>query len=148
MKLAESLPEGYKLLVVGGLSGDTTFPDMIKHIGYTESPKELAAIYSVAKAYVHFSLADTFGKVIAEAMACGATPIVYDTTACPEVTGGLGFVVGVRDIPAMVECIRKIDNSADHRDALAQYVKDNYSKDVNIQKYIDIYKELSKNKRL
>lgn len=148
VKLAESLPEGYKLLVVGGLSGDTTFPDMIKHIGYTESPKELAAIYSVAEAYVHFSLADTFGKVIAEAMACGATPIVYDTTACPEVTGGLGFVVGVRDIPAMVECIRKIDNSADHRDALAQYVKDNYSKDVNIQKYIDIYKELSKNKRL
>jgi len=143
VKLADLLPDGYKLLVVGGLSGDMRFLKNIQHIGYIESPQELAAIYSVADAYVHFSLADTFGKVIAEAMACGATPIVYNTTACPEVTGGLGFIVGMRDIQSIVKCIKNIDNSTAHREALAQYVKDNYSKAANIQKYINIYNELS-----
>ena len=58
---------------------------------------------------MHFSLEDTFGKVIAESLACGTPAIVFNSTSCPEIVDeNTGAVVPPLDIEAMKEKIDAI----------------------------------------
>lgn len=57
------------------------------------SDAELLALYRRAKVYVQASRHESFGMANAEAMACGAVPVVADRGALPEVVGDAGFVV-------------------------------------------------------
>ena len=87
IKLAGLMAENVKVVLVGGTSSPDCIPGTIIHIPYIKSASEMAEIYSFADVYVHLSTEDTFGKVIAEAMACGTPVVVYNSTACPEVVG-------------------------------------------------------------
>lgn len=141
-KMATKLPADYRLLLVGAINHGTQIPAQIYHIPYTSNSQELAAIYSLAEAYVHFSVEDTFGKVIAEAMACGTPPIVFNSTACPEIAGHTEFVVEPHDIDRIISLLPFLDISLSKRDALVSYVKTHYDYTTNIQKYIDLYNQL------
>ena len=99
----------------------------------------------MADAFVHFSTADTFGKVIAEAQATGTPAIVYDRTACPEVARlGNGYVVQARNVEQAYEKIKELSQlSKSERDAQrqdrAKRVASVLSKDVRVNKYLEIY---------
>lgn len=140
--LAHKLPQGYKLLIVGGLGRKTVVDPLITHIKYTSSQSELAIAYSIAEAYVHFSVQDTFGLVIGEAMACGTIPITYNSTACAEVPGGFGIVVEPRDIDAIVKSLPLIEEKKKYSTEMIEYVKNNYDKKANTNKYVDVYEHL------
>lgn len=142
IKLNNLLPQGYKLIIVGGNSPKTQFPESVIRINYTENAEELACLYSIAEAYVHVSVCDTFGKVIVEAMACGTIPIVYNSTACAEVTGGFGITIEPHDIPAIISSL-KSHHSYD-KEAMIEFVKRTYDKKKNISQYLDLYKSLLK----
>lgn len=141
LKLNDLLPSNYQIIVVGGNGPNTVFPNDIVRINYTENADELACLYSIADAYVHVSVCDTFGKVIVEAMACGTTPIVYNSTACSEVTGGFGITVNPHDVFAIVSSLNILPQNSD---AMIDFVRKNYDKECNIAKYLDIYKKLLK----
>ena len=134
--LCKLLPEKYKLIVVGGVSSGTDFPNSIIHINYIEDPNELACLYSIAYAYLHVSVCEAFGKVIAEAMACGTTPIVYNSTACSEVADVFGVAVKPHDIIGIVGALELMANDTD---AMIAYVRENYNKHNNLQKYLEVY---------
>ena len=142
--LYNQLPSAYSLIVVGSCSPKTEFPDNIIYINYTEDINELACLYSLAYAYVHVSVCDTFGKVIAEAMSCGTPPIVYDSTACSEITGGYGLTVKPHDISNIISNLGVLERN--DNDAMVNYVKSHYSKITNLQMYQNIYKKLSDGK--
>jgi len=139
LKLSSMLPPEYKLIVVGGNSPDAKFPNSIIRISYTQNADDLACLYSLSYAYIHVSTCDTFGKVIAEAMACGTTPIVYNSTACPEVTGGFGVTVEPHDLASIVACLDSIPHESE---AMVKFVKSEYNKELNISQYIELYKSL------
>ena len=139
IRLNEILPTHYQLIVVGASAPSTIFPDSIIRINYTENAEELACLYTIAVAYVHVSVCDTFGKVIAEAMACGTSPIVYNSTACPETTGGYGVIVAPHNVEAIVSALNCLPSQ---RAEMINFVKTNYNKRKNISKYIELYKEL------
>lgn len=145
IRLSEQLPSDYQLILVGKLTKGTVLPNNIKHIDFTNNPSELAAIYTLAEAYVHLSVCDTFGKVIAEAMACGTLPMVFDSTACPEIVGKLGVVVKPHYVEGFIEAINTHFNEKINPQELIMYVKKNYNKNSNIQKYIDIYNSIKQN---
>ncbi len=133
VNLARQLPDGYRLVVVGG--GDAgVFPAGVVRIPYTANPRELAVLYSLAEAYIHFSVEDTFGKVIAEAMACGTVPIVFNSTACCETASPYGLVVEPHDTKAMVGVI-PLAAEPDRRTAVRQYALDNYCRPQNMEVY-------------
>ena len=136
------LPSEYRLIVVGH-GRDGLFPDNVIRIPYTSSPSELAALYSISDAYLHFSIEDTFGKVIAEAMSCGTVPIVYDSTACGETASPYGIAVSPHDINAMINAI-SIAQSPDRSKKVREYALNNYSVPDNMNKYWYI-KELTRN---
>ncbi len=59
--------------------------------------EELRDLYRRAACYVQASAHEGFGIAVAEAMACGAVPVVTKRFSLPEVTGGLGHYVPLDD---------------------------------------------------
>lgn len=147
LRLAKKLPPNYRLLLVGSVARGSFIESPLQHIPYINGSKELSAAYTMAAAYVHLSVEDTFGKVIAEAMACGTVPITFNSTACGEVPGPYGFVVAPHDVDAIVKILPHLTEQQNLSDNIIQYVYDNYDYQTNAQKYLDLYnKILSSNK--
>jgi putative colanic acid biosynthesis glycosyltransferase len=62
-------------------------------LGFISDIHELAQIYSIADVFVNFSYEDSFGKVNAEALACGTPVVCHNLTALPEVIGDCGVTL-------------------------------------------------------
>ena len=102
IELSKKIDDDMHIIMVGKGMNDFDFPKNMTKITYVGDTEELASIYSSADVYVHLSYEDTFGKVIAEAMACGTPAIVYDSTGIPELIGeNCGYVVPCGDINAI-----------------------------------------------
>jgi putative colanic acid biosynthesis glycosyltransferase len=145
MKLLELLPGDMCMVMVGALEKGTVFPEEIIHIPYLHSTDDLAKIYSAAMVYVHFSVEDTFGKVVAEAMACGTPAIVFNSTALPELVGdGSGYVVEPHDVVGINNCITQIKKLGKKafRSNCIEKVKQSFDARKNMQLYLNIYKSL------
>ncbi len=107
--LGRKLKDCETLILIGSLDKKTVLPDGVISVPRTDSREELVAYYSMADVFVQPSLEETFGKVTAEAIACGTPVVCYDATANPELVGpGCGAVVPVGDREAMLCQIRKV----------------------------------------
>lgn len=147
LKLAEHLEEDIHIMLAGGIEEGVALPKNITNLGYIKSVDELARLYSQADVYVHHSREDTFGKVIAEAMACGTPAIVYNTTACPELIGeGCGHVVKVGDIDGIKQAIDKVKSVGKEKysKACIEFVRKHFEKEELIRETLKIYERLQK----
>ena len=105
-KLAQMLDEKYVIVLVGLSEKQIKeLPKNIKGIQRTNSPQELAAIYTAADVLVNPSVEETFGMTPVEAQACGTPSIVYEDTACEEVARQNGNTVVPQDVNALYESI-------------------------------------------
>jgi glycosyltransferase involved in cell wall biosynthesis len=68
----------------------------------------LRALYRKAAVVLVPSLAEGFGLVAIEAMACGAAVIASDATALPEATGGAALLLDPRDADQWARAIRTV----------------------------------------
>ena len=104
-KLAQMLDERYAIVLVGlSKKQMKALPKNICGIQRTNSPKELAAIYTAADVFVNPSVEETFGMTTVEAEACGTPAIVYKGTACEEIARKYGS----RVVDEKIEDIFKI----------------------------------------
>ena len=84
-KLAEMLDDRYAIVLVGLSEKQIKdLPKNIKGIQRTNSPQELAAIYTAADVLVNPTYEDNYPTVNLEAQACGTRVITYDTGGCRE----------------------------------------------------------------
>lgn len=144
-RLSQLIAEDMQIVLVGGKNKLESLPDNIIHIPYVSRKTELAAIYSMAGVYVHLSVEDTFGKVIAEAMSCGTPAIVYNSTACPEIIGeGCGYVVEKGDLDGIIRDICKIKaiGKTSYAVQCISYVQANFDINRNTTKTIELYKSI------
>ena len=68
-------------------------PENIISIPRTNSPKELAEIYTAADVFVNPTYEDTYPTVNLEAQACGTRVITYDTGGCKETLDKTGILI-------------------------------------------------------
>ena len=145
LKLANLLPEDYEIILAGDVPFAQNLPKNIKSVGYISSTEDLAKLYSACDVYVHLSREDTFGKVIAEALACGTPAVVYDSTACPEILGdGCGAVVAQGDVMAIyhaMEEIRKHPKKV-YVARCTEHVAANFPKDKLIKDTLNLYQRV------
>ena len=76
----------------------------VQFVGWLER-EDLRALFRRANVYAQLSAHESFGLALAEAMACGCTPVVSDRGALPEVVGDAGSVVAYGDITAATRAI-------------------------------------------
>jgi len=145
IRLSQLISDDMQIVLVGDTKKLDSIPENIIHIPYVNSSKELAEIYSMGDVYVHMSVEDTFGKVIAEAMSCGTPVIVFNSTACPEVIGeGCGYVVEKRDIDAIFINIQVIKDNGKHyyTKNCIRHVQNNFDAKQKIDQTIQLYNSL------
>lgn len=144
IKLAQRCPD-IKIAIVGKVL-ETNLPDNIILLGVVSDTQQLIDYYSMADVFFNPSQRETFGKVTIEAMAAGTPAIVYRATASPElIKDGCGYVVDNGSIKETVEKIKTIQKETKHRYSqnCRQYVLDNFSKGMIVNKYIHLYEQLN-----
>lgn len=148
LDLSENLNANEKIVLVGNLAIDVKTNKNIIRVPTTNSVEELVRYYSAADVFVQPSLEETFGKVTAEALACGTPAVCFDSTANPELIGeGCGAVVPAGDIDRMLREIRKIllvDKQA-YSSKCRDFAKRNFDKDENLARYLQLFNELPEN---
>lgn len=128
--------------VIAGHVNDPIAADNVYHVGYVSDVERLARLNSSADIYMHLSLEDTFGKVIAEALACGTPAIVYDSTACSEVADeSCGIIVPPHDIDALVAAISKIKANPQlySSENCCKRVEDYFHHEKNVNLFLQLY---------
>ncbi|NWG29873.1 MAG: glycosyltransferase family 4 protein [Rhodocyclaceae bacterium] len=110
--------------------------DKVRFLG-TYSQSELRRIYSMGSVFVLPSLADGFGMVVPQAMACGLPVIVTENVGAADIVrdGRSGFIVPVRDVEALCEKLRFLHENRDlaremgrqaRQDVICGYTWDDY----------------------
>ncbi|MEJ6528746.1 glycosyltransferase [Exiguobacterium sp. USCH10] len=143
MDLAERLPDVTILLV--GAMPDIELPKHIIHIPSTNRPEELAEYYALADVFLNLSEEESFGKVTAEAMACGTPAIVLDGTANPElVPASCGSVVSGSHPALLVDAIERIkrDGKGFYTEACVTHAHQAFRMEHRVADYLDVYQEL------
>lgn len=146
IKLAKMISTDILIILIGGMNKNINLPDNILHIPETHEVSELVKYYSLADVYLHLSLEETFGKTIAEAMACGTPAIVYDSTACPElIAPGCGYVVIPNDLKGIFSTIQKIKlkGKSYFSENCRQHVMKNFNYITNVNKIVGLYCNIS-----
>lgn len=141
INFAAKIGSDYQIIVIGQNSRSIK-SDNVVPIDFISDIKELAMLYSFADVYVHFSVADTFGKVIAEAMACGTPAVVYDVSACAElVKDGCGEKVEPHNTDGLVAAVRKVKSVGKefYSSACLKRVEEDFDYNKNMAKLRKIY---------
>lgn len=143
VSMAKKLPENQVMVLVGGELKNVY--DNIIHIPQTDDTKQLANYYSMADCFISMSQQETFGKTVAEALACGVPVVVFNATALPEIVNeGCGEIAEVNNADDFYNKIQRvITNGKDHYSKnCREYAKQYFDMHKNIKEYINVYKEL------
>jgi len=117
----------------------------LKCIGFTNNRQELIDLYSAADVFVNPSRAETFGLVTAEALSCGTPVVAYNNSGSAElVAPQCGALATDGDADALVSMTRRVlDNPKEsYSVACRQWVLENFEKQTQLQKYVELYEKL------
>lgn len=145
IKLSKLINNNMEIVLVGSGLNKAKLPDNIVGIDYVDGKEELAQIYSTADVYVHLSREDTFGKVVAEAMACGTPAVVYNSTALPElIEQGNGFVAECGDVNKIYDKLLKIfeTGKAPYSERCVDFVRKRFDKSKLLEETIKLYNDI------
>lgn len=145
LALALRLGDACQIVLAGNVDFADSLPANVRWVGYISDTDILAKLYSACDVYVHLSREDTFGKVIAEALACGTPAVVYNATACPEVIGeDCGIAVETGDLDGVcgaIEAIRRQGKAHFSRNCV-QTAGARFAKQMLIEETLDLYGRL------
>ncbi len=115
ISLSNIIDENYVIVLIGLSSSQISIlPSNILGIEKIVNRSILVDYYNVADVYVSFSKEETFGLTTVEAMACGTPPILYNSTASPEIiSDNTGFLIEKYDINKAFEVIKFLKSNPD-----------------------------------
>lgn len=145
IELAKNIPDDMVILLVGSMRKNVDLPKNIIHINETHDVNELVEYYSMADVFINLSLEESFGKVTAEALACGTPVILIDSTANPELVGeGCGYIVKGQNLDEILNYIKIVQNKSKlhYSKNCIKYARNNFSKNDRIYEYLELYKKI------
>lgn len=145
IQLASQLNANEQYILVGNV-GEVKLPQNIIHIPATNSVEELAHYYSLADVFVQPSLEETFGKVSAEALACGTPVVCFNSTANPElVEDGCGYIMDNGDMDNMISKIRLVlgKGKEHYSNNCRNFATQNFEKKTSLKEYSNLFENMS-----
>ncbi len=145
-ELSDRFPDDCHIVLIGK-NNNKKISEKITYIDETHDVSMLAQLYNMADVFLNLSLEETFGKVSAEALACGTPVVTTNTTANPELIGeNCGHILENRSIDTILKYINKVkENKKEFYSNYARkFAEENFDKNKNIRKYCDIFNELLK----
>lgn len=133
------------IVLVGGVGKRSSVSPHIDIAGKTHDVKQLADYYSAADVFLQLSPEETFGKVTAEALACGTPAVVYDSTANPElIRSGCGYVVDRGDLFQVLSRISRIvsEGKQQYSERCRWFAESQFDKESLIDEHVALYQEL------
>lgn len=146
IEAAKRLPE-VKFILIGRVSNNVHLPTNVYTPGLITDVNELAEYYSLADVLLVCSLQETFGKVSAEAMACGTPIVANNVTANPEISGEECGIIINNNNDDEIECalrhIMKVGKDYYFRNCITR-AHIEFSMNTQLLKYIRFAKSLLK----
>jgi glycosyltransferase involved in cell wall biosynthesis len=146
--IANHVQADCQVLLVGNVEESVNLPTNIICVGNMTGASDLASYYSAADVFVSPSVQETFGKVVAEAIACGTPACVYNSTALPElVEGGCGEIVEPGDQAGLVTAIQRIRENGKtfYSVNCIKKAKNSFDLHENVRQHIEVYHQLIQN---
>lgn len=148
-ELSIIMPDDWQIMLVGLNEKQVkNLPKNITGITRTKNQDELADLYNLADVFVTPSIAETFGMVAAEAMACGTPCVVNNSSALPElVTDEVGVVVNERTANAYLAAIEKVleIGKPEYKNNCVNRATEFFGIDRQLNAYYSLYEELTAN---
>ena len=117
-------------------------------LGWTEDQEILVDALNAADLFLMPSVAEAFGMMAVESMACGTPVIVFEGTSLPSVIHAPdgGVAVAYKDAHALAYAIEELLGDQERCDTIVQngleIVRNEYSLDKYLKRHIDLYAEL------
>lgn len=118
-------------------------------LGWVNDQSVMMDTFRAADFFVMPSIADAFGMMAIEAMACSKPIIVFEGSALPEVTGApeVGIAVPARDVAALEKAIRRLVLDVEERrvrgEAGRKLAEERYSDRLFADRLAALYHEVA-----
>ena len=114
-------------------------------LGEVPNQLQLSEYYSSADVFLQLSKEETFGKTVAESLACGTPVITNDSTANPElVSANTGVICDTDDLSELLNAAREItkENGVIKSENCRRWVLENCQPESQFKKHLEFYKKL------
>lgn len=146
------LDRAVTVALFGGATETLEWPPHVRlaPLGFLSDTRLLRAAYSAADVFVLPSLAEMFGLVLIEAMACGTPCVGFKTGGIPEIirhgkTGYLAVRGSSEDLASAIK--RLLDQNTEERDAMRKscrrVAEEKYDLQQEIRGYSELFAELA-----
>ncbi|RLA18262.1 MAG: glycosyl transferase, partial [Gammaproteobacteria bacterium] len=137
-------------LIIFGSDTALDFSDSslaITSLGIIDNDRQIRLAYCAADVVIMPSIAETFGKVAAEAMACGVPVVSFDTGGLRDIVehGKTGYRATCFDLHQLFGYVARILHDHDLKEALgaaARVSVQHFSKRLQAVRYRQLYEEV------
>lgn len=147
IEIGNKYGDKYNIVAIGNPNGYQNSKG-VKFIGYTSNRQELIDFYYASDIVVNVSRFETFGLVTVESMACGTPVLAYSNTGTKElVNNNNGWLVEDGNIEELLVMFEKAikSNKSDYSEFCKKWVFENFNSTKQLNKYIDLYKQINDN---
>ena len=149
-RLAAQCDADLVLLIMG--EGAEDWPDnsryYVRRIGFTQSDRLMAVVYSAADVLLYPALAENFPNIILESMACGTPVVAFDTGGVPDVVRHMqtGYLAKYADVDDLSTGLQMLVEDAQLRNNMSvcghDIVQAEYTDLLQTTRFADLYVSL------
>ena len=136
------LTEDMRMVFIGGRCDENRLTDKMINYGFVSSREEIREIYSSADVLLNCTREESLSLLNIEVQACGTPVVTYSNTGVKETVDGMGgYAVDNGNPEAMWNVFLKIKNQGKeyYSEKCIGWVRKQFDKNKNYQKYIDLY---------
>ena len=120
-------------------------PENVLRYGFIQNSEELVKLYNAADVLVNPSRMEAFGKVTAEALACGTPVVLYRNTGSAElVEEAVGAMAENLNLAELTEKTREIlqKEKSHYAQACREAARKKFDMEQRLQDYVQVYESL------
>jgi len=138
-------------LSIGGKKESQKFVNKIRYIKYINEDSLLAQYYSAADILLYPSLADTFGLVVAESLACGTPVVAFKTGGIPEIVSHkkTGYIADYKNFNDLINGIEYVltltsNETKEMSQNSIQRIQQKFTLEMMTSNYLNLYQKILK----